>query len=75
MERGREEGRFSALSVLRRFLAQRFAVALDHFDPSFHSLDLSAITGLSDTAFEVETLAEFEARLAEIQAQIKGPAQ
>jgi flagellar biosynthesis/type III secretory pathway protein FliH len=75
LEQGLERGREAALSVLRRFLAQRFGVALDHFDPAFHNLDLSAITTLSEAAFEAETLAEFEARLAELQAQSKGPAQ
>ena len=68
IEQGREEGREAALNVLRRFLATRFGVALDHFDAALHALDLEAITALSDAAFAVESLADFEIRLAEVQS-------
>ncbi len=67
-EEGREQGREAALTVLRRFLAMRFGVELSHFDPAFAPLDLTAITRLSDAAFEVTTLTEFEALLAELPA-------
>jgi predicted transposase/invertase (TIGR01784 family) len=66
---GREEGREAALNLLRRFLNHRFGTALDHFDPDFELLDLAAITHLSDTVFEVNTLAEFKAVLAELKAK------
>lgn len=65
---GLEKGREAALNVLRRFPATRFGVALDHFDAVLQPLDLAALTALSEAAFEVESLAEFEARLAEVQS-------
>ena len=67
-EEGREEGREAALNVLRRFLATRFGVALDHFDAALQPLDLAALTALSEAAFEAESLAVFETKLAELQA-------
>lgn len=66
LEKGREEGREAALKVLRRFLAQRFGVAQDHFDPKFQKLDLAAIDRLSEAAFEAQSSADFEARLDEL---------
>jgi len=66
-EEGREEGREAALNVLRRFLATRFGVALDHFDAALQPFDLAALTALSEAAFEAENLAVFEAKLAELQ--------
>ncbi len=68
-EKGKEEGREATLSLLRRFLAMRFEVELDHFEADFATLDLAAITKLSDTAFEVETLTEFEAVLVELHPE------
>ena len=67
-EEGREEGREAALVVLRRFVAHRFGVAIDRFDADLFALDLADITELSDAAFEVDSLAEFERRLAELKA-------
>ncbi len=61
---GLEKGRAAALSVLRHMLASRFGVPVDHFDPALESLDLTAITALSEAAFEADSLAEFETRLA-----------
>ena len=55
--------------LLRRFLQHRFGMPLDHFDQQLAALDLAALTQLSDAAFEVDTLAEFEATLAELQPQ------
>ena len=55
-------------------LAQRFGVALDHFDRAFESLDLAAISDLSEAAFEMDSLAAFEARLAEIRGRGGGRA-
>ena len=66
-EEGLEKGREAALKVLRRFLATRFEVALDHFDAALQPLDLAALTELSEAAFAATSLAEFEAKLAEIQ--------
>jgi hypothetical protein len=66
LAQGRQEGREVILTILRRFLAQRFGVAKDHFDDDFQGLDLASITRLSDIAFEARTLAEFEARLTEL---------
>ncbi len=69
-EEGREEGqRKAALTLLRRFLAYRFDIELDHFDDDLQPLDLAAITHLSEAAFEVETLAEFEAMLNQMKAE------
>ena len=69
-EEGREEGQREAeMRLLRRFLHHRFGLPLDHFDEQLTALDLAALTQLSDAAFEVATLAEFEATLAELQAQ------
>ncbi len=65
-QKGYEEGREAALMLLRRFLKYRFGVALDHFDDDWHPLDLATLTQLSDRAFEVENLAEFEATLADL---------
>ena len=67
LERGREEGREAALKLLRRFLARRFGTALDQFDERLKGLDLVAIDGLSEVAFEAESLADFEAALANLQ--------
>jgi predicted transposase YdaD len=70
-QEGYEEGREAALMLLRRFLKYRFGVALDHFDDDLHPLDLATITQLSDQAFEVENLAEFEAALADLAVDPK----
>lgn len=69
-EQGLEQGRDAALKVLRRLLAQRFSVNLDYFDATLNMLDLTAITQLSDVAFEVESLAEFEVRLAKLTTSL-----
>jgi hypothetical protein len=71
MERGRLQGleqgrREAALNLLRRFLHHRFGIPLDHFDNEFQILNLTAIDRLSDSAFEVESLTEFEAVLTEL---------
>lgn len=66
LEQGLEQGRATALKVLRRFLAQRFDVALDHFDTTLAKLDLATIAQLSDVAFDTKTLSEFETKLAEL---------
>lgn len=68
LEKGREEGREATLNLLRRFLAMRFGVELDRFDTDLAALDLAAITKLSETVFEAQTLAEFEAALTALQA-------
>ncbi len=70
---GREEGReeeqrVATLKMLRRYLATRFGVAVDHFDTALQPLDLPSLTALSDVAFEAPTLATFETRLAEVKA-------
>jgi hypothetical protein len=67
--------------VLWRFLARRFGTALDQFDEQIAQLDLAAITQLSEAAFEADTLAEFEVKLAELidaastQSDLKSEAQ
>jgi hypothetical protein len=66
---GLEEGREAALTILRRFLAQRFGVALDYFDDDFQVLELADITHLSEAAFEAATLAEFKTKMAELVAK------
>jgi predicted transposase/invertase (TIGR01784 family) len=70
---GREEGREAALSLLRRVVAMRFGVELDHFNRAFETLSLEALTKLSDAAFEAKTLSEFEAVLAQLQADFGSP--
>ena len=67
LEEGREEGREAMLELLRRFLAYRFNLTLDHFDEQLYDLDLEAIKQLSDTVFAAETLAEFETILASFE--------
>ena len=77
MEKGREEGmekgREATLTILRRFLAMSFAIELDHFDADFADFDLEAITKLSEVAFEVKTLPEFEAALTQLKAEVTAP--
>jgi predicted transposase/invertase (TIGR01784 family) len=69
LEKGRQEGqREEAINLLRRFLNRRFGAAVDNYDEALRSLDLTAVRQLSDIAFEVETLAEFETKLAELVA-------
>jgi predicted transposase/invertase (TIGR01784 family) len=63
---GLEKGRATALNILRRYLATRFGVALEHFDTELQPLDLAALTALSDAAFEASSLAEFQSALAEL---------
>lgn len=64
LEQGLEEGqRQATLTLLRRFLHQRFGTSLDQFDDDFASLDLSMLTQLSDAAFEAQSLSEFMTRL------------
>ncbi|MBE7471959.1 MAG: Rpn family recombination-promoting nuclease/putative transposase [Anaerolineales bacterium] len=75
LEKGREEGREAALNILRRFLAQRFGVGLDHFDEAFRGFDLAALTHLSEAAFVSGTLAEFEAALERLKATSGGSEQ
>ncbi|MCB9076149.1 MAG: Rpn family recombination-promoting nuclease/putative transposase [Anaerolineaceae bacterium] len=68
-EEGLEQGREATLKLLRRFLAQRFAVSLDHFDAAWAVLDLAALDRLSEVAFTTGSLAEFEAQVqAEVEA-------
>ena len=67
IEEGREEGREATINMLRRYLTTRFDLPVDHFDPNFAQLDLAAIIQLSDLAFEVQTLAEFERALIDLQ--------
>lgn len=67
---GREEGREATIKILRRFLAMSFNLDLDHFDADLARLDLEAIIKLSDQAFEVKSLAEFEAALTELQTEM-----
>jgi predicted transposase/invertase (TIGR01784 family) len=66
LEQGLERGRETALNLLRRFLVRRFEVALDRFDQELQGLTLEAIEQLSEAAFEAESLAEFEAALAQM---------
>ncbi len=69
-EEGREEGqRETEMRLLRRFLQHRFGISLDHFDKQLKTLGLAALTQLSDAAFEVASLVEFEAALAGLQTQ------
>ncbi len=69
-EEGREEGREAAMALLRRFLAYRFDIPLDHFDDRLRPLNLETIKQLSDTAFEVETLAAFEEVLTRVETEM-----
>ncbi len=48
---------------LRRYLATRFGVAVDHFDAALQPLDLPTLTALSEAAFETDSLADFEKTL------------
>jgi flagellar biosynthesis/type III secretory pathway protein FliH len=67
LEQGLERGREAAFKLLRRFLARRFGTALGQFDEQLKGLDLAALDQLSEVAFEVEHLADFEAALARLQ--------
>lgn len=58
------------LPLLRRYLATRFGLNLNHFDAAFETLALAAIIKLSELAFEVESLAAFETTLADLTAEI-----
>jgi flagellar biosynthesis/type III secretory pathway protein FliH len=73
LEQGLERGREAALNLLRRFLARRFEVGLDRFDPELQELTLEAIEQLSEAAFEAESLTEFEAALAQTAAPQNNP--
>ena len=68
LEQGREEGREATLKILHRFLTQRFGIDLDHFDELYEQCNLQTLDRLSDIAFEVESLADFETKLIEITA-------
>jgi len=57
------------LNILCRFLAVSFAIDLDHFAADFARLSLAAISNLSEAAFEVKTLTEFEAVLLQLQTE------
>ena len=71
LEQGREEGRREeALKLLRRFLARRLGTALDRFDEQLKGLDLAALDQLSEVAFEIEHLANFEVALARLQPPV-----
>jgi hypothetical protein len=71
LEKGLEKGREATLNLLRRLLQHRFGLPLDYFDQQLTSLDLATLTHLSDQAFEVESLTEFEAALAEVTLEPK----
>jgi predicted transposase/invertase (TIGR01784 family) len=73
LEKGREEGREAVLDILRRFVAKRFGLSLEHFDAELQPLDLAALTALSDAAFEASSLAEFESALAGLTATPQNP--
>ena len=66
-EQGLEQGRAATMKLLRRFLAERFSVPIDHFDAAWAELDLAALDRLSEAAFTVGSLAEFEAK---VQAEV-----
>ena len=69
LEQGLEQGqRAATLKLLRRFLAERFAVPRDHFDTAWDVLDLAALDRLSEAAFKAGSLAEFEAK---VQAEVE----
>lgn len=70
-EEGREEGqREATLTLLRRILALRFEVEMNHFNTDFDLLDLAAITQLSEATFEVADLVAFEAILVRLKAEL-----
>jgi hypothetical protein len=48
---------------LRRFLAYRFGLPLNHFDLRLAPLNLHTLKQLGDVAFEAETLAAFNEAL------------
>ena len=75
LEEGLEQGqRAATLKLLRRFLAERFAVPLDHFDAAWAKLDLAALDRLSEVAFTVTSLSEFEAKVqAEVESKDDNP--
>lgn len=68
---GEAKGR---LDSIRRFMAYRFEIPLDQFDPQLQSLDLAALTELSEIMFEVANLTEFEAALKRLTSSSKGKA-
>jgi predicted transposase/invertase (TIGR01784 family) len=66
LEVGLEQGRETALDLLRRFLAHRFGAVPKQLDEALSELDLESIRGLSEAAFEVESLADFELALVKL---------
>jgi flagellar biosynthesis/type III secretory pathway protein FliH len=68
LQQGREEGREAAMILLQRFLNHRFGTPPGRFEASLQTLELEALIQLSETAFEVETLAEFEEALAALSS-------
>jgi predicted transposase/invertase (TIGR01784 family) len=66
LEAGLERGRETALDLLRWFLVHRFGTVPERFDEESSKLDLEAISQLSKTAFETESLANFEMAMVKL---------
>ncbi len=55
--------------TLRQVLVLLFDVPLEHFDERLQGLDLSDLKQLSETAFAMKTLFEFEAQLKDLETK------
>ena len=62
-EQGLEQGREATLTTLRRLLAYRFDISPDQLEADLTNLTLAQLTKLTDVAFTVDTLAEFQTHL------------
>ncbi len=73
LERGREEGveagREALLLNIQRVIALRFEIELDHFAEALQDLNFAGMQHLSELAFEVDTLAEFETAVVQAHEQ------
>ena len=64
-EEGREEERLAHLQTLQRLISHRYGVTTDYFGDQLHELDSSVIKRLTNVAFDLDTLQEFERAVAE----------
>jgi len=64
-EEGREEERLAHLQTLQRLISYRYGVTSDYFGDQLHELDSNVIKRLTNVAFDLETLQEFERAVAE----------
>ena len=66
LEEGLGKGQAAMVKAVARTLAIRFGGELDDFSPKLQGLSLSILDRLSEIAFSVNSLAEFEQRRLEV---------